>query len=76
VKRYTFQPDAALQKEIDAHEVPGDIPEPPCGEWGYTPDGIQYYEVHGDAPRILFVRAGQDEPPFDERTLQVPAPVR
>ena len=76
VKRYTFQPNAALKKELDAKQDPGDIPEPPCGEWGYTPDGIQYYEVHGDAPRILFVRAGQDEPLFDERTLQVATPVQ
>ena len=74
VKRYTFQPNAALKKELDAKQDPGDIPEPPCGEWGYTPDGIQYFEVHGDAPRILMVRPGQDEPLFDENTLQVAAP--
>jgi len=74
VKRYTFQPNAALKKELDAKQDPGDIPEPPCGEWGYAPDGIQYFEVQGDAHKILFVRVGQDEPPFDERTLQVISP--
>ena len=46
----------------------GDVPEPPCGEWGDAPDGIQYFEVH--PTKIFFVRAGQDIPLFDEQTLR------
>jgi hypothetical protein len=46
----------------------GDIPEPPCGEWGDSPDGIQYFEVHPS--KIFFVRVGQDIPLFDEQTLR------
>jgi hypothetical protein len=36
-------------------------------------DGIQYYEVHpaSKARKILFVRIGQDEPLFDEKTLRL-----
>jgi len=69
VKRYTFLPTPELQKELDAKQDPGDIPDPPCGEWGYTPDGIQYFETQRGARTVLMVRAGQDEPLFDERTL-------
>ncbi|WP_352830977.1 hypothetical protein [Mesorhizobium sp. M0830] len=36
------------------------------------PDGIQYFEVSTGAGRkLLFVRIGQDEPLFDEQTLEV-----
>jgi Ssp1 endopeptidase immunity protein Rap1a len=73
VLRFTFVPDAAYQKELDAQADPNDIPEPPCGEWGFAPDGIQYFEAveAGKSRRLLFVRAGQDTPLFDENTLQL-----
>jgi len=77
VKRYTFVANAALQKEVDAKTDPGDIPEPACGEWGDAPDGIQYFEAQpsNNAHRVMFVRAGQDEPLFDDYTLHLqPAP--
>lgn len=70
-KRYTVLPNAALKKELDAKQDPGDIPEPPCGDWGDMPDSVQYYEVQDGASRIMIVRAGQDEPLFDEKTLHV-----
>jgi hypothetical protein len=72
VKRYTFVPDPAYQKELDAKRDPNEVPDPPCGDWGFAPDGIQYFEVHqGPARRILFVRVGQDVPLFDEKTLRI-----
>ena len=70
-KRYTVLPNAALKKELDAKADPGDIPDPPCGDWGDMPDSVQYYEVQEGAGRIMIVRAGQDEPLFDERTLRL-----
>lgn len=73
VKRYTFSPDAAYAKELKAL-ANDDVPQPPCGNWGEMPDGIQYFdfEVPADEGRkVLFVRAGQDEPLFDEQTLRV-----
>jgi hypothetical protein len=74
VKRYAFVPDAAYQKQIDAGPSPDGVGDPACGDWGDTPDGIQYFEVQPAtkaARRVLFVRVGQDEPLFDEQTLQI-----
>ena len=71
VRRYTFVADAALAKKLDAKAVPGDIPDPPCGDWGYAPDGIQYFESQDGARKVMFVRVGQDEPLFDEATLRL-----
>ena len=73
-KRYTVLPNAALKKELDAKQDPGDIPEPPCGEWGDMPDSVQYYEAQEGVGRIMIVRAGQDEPMFDEKTLRLLPP--
>ncbi|WP_192253650.1 hypothetical protein [Mesorhizobium caraganae] len=71
VKRYTFSPDAAYAKELKAL-ANDEVPEPPCGDWGEMPDGIQYFEVPaGEGHKLLFVRVGQDEPLFDEQTLRV-----
>jgi len=73
VKRYTFLPDAAYAKQLEANTDPGDIPEPPCGERGFAPDGVQYFETHPNSKvrAFLFVQAGQDEPLFDEQSLQL-----
>lgn len=71
VKRYTFSPDAAYAEELKAL-ANDEVPDPPCGDWGEMPDGIQYFEVPaGEGRKVLFVRVGQDEPLFDEQTLRV-----
>ena len=65
VQRFTF----VLKKTPKVKETPdGDIPPPPCGDWGSSPDGIQYFEVH--PTKVFFVRYGQDIPLFDEQTLR------
>jgi len=69
--RYTFVPNAAYRKELDKTSDPNEVGDPPCGDWGDTPDGIQYFETQPGARSILFVRVGQDEPLFDEKTLRV-----
>ncbi len=76
VKRYTFVPDRAFQKELDRKADPNEVPEPPCGDFGDAPDGIQYFEAQpaSGALKVLFVRVGQDEPLFDERTLKLYPP--
>jgi hypothetical protein len=78
VQRYTFVPDAVYRKELRAKADPNEVGDPPCGDWGDAPDGIQYFEVSSAGPvrKILFVRVGQDEPLFDEKTLRVIAPAR
>ena len=75
-KLYTFVPDAKYAKEIKAKEDPNEVGDPPCGDWGTAPDGIQYYEVHpaSNARKVLFVRIGQDEPLFDDKTLRLISP--
>jgi hypothetical protein len=76
VKRYTFVPNAALKKRLAAKADPNDVPDPPCGDWGDAPDGIQYFEAQpaSGARKVLFVRVGQDEPLFDEKTLRLLPP--
>ena len=71
VRRFTFVPDAAYAKEVAAKASPDEIGDPPCGEWGKGPEGVQYFEVQEGARRFLFVRAGQEEPLFDEKTLRI-----
>jgi hypothetical protein len=74
IKRYTFVPNAAYQKQVDAKQDPDEVGDPACGDWGDAPDGIQYFEVQPiskAARRVLFVRVGQDEPLFDEQTLRI-----
>lgn len=73
VKRYTFVPNAVYAKVVKAKEVPGDMPDPACGDWGDMPDGIQYWETEpqGGVAKVLFVRYGQDTPLFDEATLRL-----
>lgn len=72
VVRYTFVPNAAYHKALKAKEDPSEVGDPPCGDWGDAPDGIQYFETwpSSTAGRFAFVRIGQDEPLFDERSLQ------
>jgi hypothetical protein len=71
VERFTFIPNAAFQKQLDAKADPNEVGDPPCGDWGDAPDGIQYFEAHPGAHKVLFVRVGQDEPLFDEKTLRL-----
>lgn len=74
VVRSTFVPDAAYAAELAKTASPDELPEPPCGEWGEAPDGIQYFEAHpgsAAARRVLFVRVGQDTPLFDEASLKI-----
>jgi len=63
--RFTFVPKVAPPPS------PDEIPDPQCGPFGDAPDGIQYFEVHPGARKVLFVRVGQDEPLFDEQTLRL-----
>lgn len=70
-QRFSFEPDAVYRAEIAATANPNEVGEPPCGDWGVMPDGIQYFEVQDGAPRVMFVRAGQEQPLFDEQTLDI-----
>jgi len=75
-KRYTFVPNAGYARELKAKADPNEVGDPPCGDWGIAPDGVQYYEVHpaSKVRKVLFVRIGQDDPLFDEKTLRLIGP--
>jgi hypothetical protein len=75
-KRYTFLPNAEYKRELTAKAKSDEIGEPPCGEWGEGPEGVQYFEVwpQSKVRKALFVREGQDEPLFDAMTLSLIAP--
>ncbi|MGV3710464.1 MAG: hypothetical protein ACO1Q7_16660 [Gemmatimonas sp.] len=74
--RFTFVPNAAYEKELKAKQNPNEVPEPPCGDYGRDPDGRRYFQawITGNVRRVLFVNIGQDDPLFDEMTLQLLAP--
>lgn len=73
IERFTFVPNRGYEKELRKKANPDEVPDPPCGEWGDAPDGIQYFEAQprSGARKVLFVRVGQDEPLFDEKTLRL-----
>ncbi len=73
VQRFTFVPNPAYQAELAKKADPNEVGDPPCGDFGDAPDGIQYFEVQpaNGARRVLFVRIGQDQPLFDEKTLRI-----
>ena len=71
VSRFTFVPDAAYAKELARTARPDEVGDPPCGPFGAGPDGLQYFEAHEGASRVLFVRYGQEAPLFDEQTLRL-----
>ena len=75
VKRFTFVPDKAYQKELDAHAQEG-IPDPPCGELGTQADFVLYFEVQpaSGSRKVMLIDAGQDTPFFDEETLRLLPP--
>ena len=74
--RYEVVPNAQYARAVKAQANPNEVPEPPCGEWGTSADGVQYFQAwpRSDIRKVLFVRVGQDEPLFDELTLQLIAP--
>jgi hypothetical protein len=80
VKRYSFVANAAYRKQQDAIAraagEENDIPDPECGDWGHKFDSVEYFETHpgSGARSVLYIRAGQDTPLFDEQTLQLRAP--
>jgi hypothetical protein len=73
VKRFAFVPNAEYAKELKAKSNPNEIGDPPCGEWGEELDGTQYFAVwpQSKVRKVLFVREGQEQPLFDEKSLQL-----
>ncbi|MDB5560942.1 MAG: hypothetical protein JWN11_360 [Hyphomicrobiales bacterium] len=70
-QRFTFVPNAAYGKELARKADPNEVGDPPCGDWGTAPDGIQYFQIwpKSRSSKLAFVRVGQEEPMFDELSL-------
>lgn len=60
IQRYNIQPNGEFGFDKDIT---------PCGDNGVT-NGIQYFEVHPNTNSVLFVRIGQDAPPFNADSFQ------
>jgi hypothetical protein len=57
---YQVVPTGKRKEAFDA-VVPVEIPEPPCGELGYTVDAVSFFMVDESHPgRVLFANLGQD----------------
>ncbi|MDB5531363.1 MAG: hypothetical protein JWR51_4466 [Devosia sp.] len=73
IERYDFVADAEYAAEPIVDEDPNEAGSPLCGDWGAMPLGTQYFEIQPQSStrKILFVRIGEYQPPFDEQTLQL-----
>lgn len=76
VERYSVVPNRGYKKELSRRATRDEVPAPPCGDFGDAPDGVRYWEAQPrtGARKVLFVRVGQDEPLFDEKTLRLLPP--
>lgn len=66
---YEIVPTGKRKADFDA--LPdNEVPDPPCGDYGTAPDGIQYFMIEAAHPdRAVFVNLGQDGTMFDPNTL-------
>jgi hypothetical protein len=74
--QFSFVPNADYAAELAKTATADEVPEPPCGEVGVWPDGIQYWQGKDGDGYVMFVTVGQDAPLFDEKTIhfaQLPA---
>lgn len=59
-------------KRLEAFEATPDdeVPEPPCGAYGWGTHGVRYFMTDTRFPdRAIYVNTGQDGTMFDDRTI-------
>ena len=66
---YEIKPIGARKEAFDA--TPEDeVPEPPCGEYGWGTHGVRYFFTDTRFPeRVIYVNTGQDGTMFDDTTI-------
>lgn len=68
---WNVMPTGTLKEAFDK-EVQEQVPEPPCGELGYTADSVTFFMVKDDAPgRIFYVDLGQEAAMLDIKTIHL-----
>lgn len=72
---FEIRPAGARLAAFEAAPV-DQVPEPPCGPYGWAPDGVRYFLTDIRVPQAaLFVDTGQDGRLFDEGSIRLrPAP--
>ncbi len=73
VVRLTIKPDREYSQQLaNAQKATSDVPNPPCGNYGYLPDSESYFEFHRNNPNMfIWVLYGQDQYPlFDEESFR------
>jgi hypothetical protein len=68
---FEIMPTGARKAAFDA--TPADeVPDPPCGEYGFDPDGLRYFVTDSAHPAaVLYMNLGQDGTLFDPATVTV-----
>ena len=66
-----IQPTGARKAAFDA--TPSDeVPEPPCGDYGWSTHGLRYFMTDIRHPdNVLYLNEGQDGMMFDPRTVRI-----
>jgi hypothetical protein len=69
--RHYFEVDPTGKRLAAFDALPDDeVPDPPCGDYGMSPDGITFFmtdDAHPD--RVVYLNLGQDGTVFDEKTV-------
>lgn len=70
-RAYELRPTGARLAALRA-TPPGDVPDPPCGEYGWSTHGVRWFVVDPQHPRwVVYVNAGQDGTLIDPATLAI-----
>lgn len=66
---YEIMPIGARRAALEA--TPADeVPEPPCGEYGWSTHGTRYFMTDIGRPHLMiYVNLGQDGTMFDQKTI-------
>lgn len=64
-------PTGSLKDAFDK-QVKVEVPEPPCGQLGFTVDAVSFFMVKDDVPgRVFYVDLGQDGTMIDIATIRL-----
>jgi hypothetical protein len=66
---FDIQPTGARKEALEA-TPPDEIPEPPCGDYGWSTHGVRYFMTDIRHPgSVLYLNEGQDGMMFDPKTV-------